>query len=117
MERASAAAVSAARGLLAGRVGVLEAARNIGSQVHTLDPELVDEALRTFLGIDSESDRIAVGPVLDAWHPSLRAAKAREAADFEAFYRAPALKAAARLVERFAPTAERGAAADRAAGA
>lgn len=56
--------------------------------------------MRSFLAIDSESDRLVIGRVVEEWHPSLHAAKRREVKEFEAFYRNDALRNAAILVER-----------------
>ncbi len=60
-----------------------------------------DSELLGFLAIDSQSDHLPVGPVLEEWHPNLRDAKLKEVTDFEDFYREGALRDAAILVERY----------------
>jgi hypothetical protein len=49
------AIVSAARGLLTGSIGVLEAARILASIQSEIDPALEDNELTTFLAIDGEA--------------------------------------------------------------
>ena len=98
---AHAAIASAAQRLLTGELGVIDAARKISQHRHTVDPDMEDGELLGFLAIDSQSDHLAVGPVLDEWHPSLRDAKRKEVADFEDFYREGALRDAAILFERY----------------
>jgi hypothetical protein len=101
LAQARAAVVSAAKRLLAGEIGVVEAAREIARNGHVLDPDMQDPELVGFLAIDSESDRLILERVIHEWHPSLHAAKRQEFRDFESFYREDALQDAAVLVERY----------------
>ena len=48
---ARAAVVDAARALLAGHIGLIEASRVIAWHRHTIDPAMDDEALLGFVGI------------------------------------------------------------------
>jgi hypothetical protein len=95
--------VAIARELLAGRVGVIEAARQIdafrGDRVglDEFDPDFV-----TFLAIESETDDLPVGDTRSHWAADALAQKDLEIARCEALYRAQALEAASHLVTRFA---------------
>ena len=93
--------MAAAKSLLAGDLGVVEAARQISRYQHTVDPDMRDKDLLYFVGIDSESDRLVFGRALQEWQPSLHDAKRQEFADFETFYRPGALRDAAVLIERY----------------
>ena len=95
--------VGIARALLAGRIGVIEAARQIdayrGDRValDEFDPDFV-----TFLAIESETDDLPLGESRTHWAPDALAQKDAEIARCEELYRTDALEAASRLVERFA---------------
>ena len=93
--------VSAARRLLAGEIGVVQAAREIARQCSTVDPHMQDVELLGFIGIDSESDRLVPEQFIQNCDPSLHDQKRKEFSDFERFYLESALKDAAVLVERY----------------
>jgi hypothetical protein len=98
---ALAAIVDAAQALLRGVSGVIAVARIIDANAHVVDPDMNDEELLTFKAIDDQSDHLAVGEMLENWHPTLRDAKRREVEEFEAFYREQACRVAAALVKRY----------------
>ena len=95
--------VGLARELLAGRIGVVEAARRITAlrgdrvELDEFDPDFV-----TFLGIDRETDYLPVGDERTHWAADALAAKDLEIARSDEFYRTRALAAASHLVTRFA---------------
>jgi len=95
--------VAIARELLAGRLGVIEAARQIdafrGDRVglDEFDPDFV-----TFLAIESETDALPLGETRSHWAADALAQKDLEIARCEDLYRAQALEAASHLVARFA---------------
>ncbi len=95
--------VAIAQDLLAGRIGVLEAARQIdalrGDRVglDELDPDFV-----TFLAIDSETDDLPVGESRRDWAADALAEKDIEIARCEELYRRQAVESASHLVARFA---------------
>jgi hypothetical protein len=60
-----------------------------------------DSQLLGFMAVDSQSDHLAIGPLLEEWHPSVRESKRQEVLEFEEFYRADSLRDAAVLVERY----------------
>ena len=95
--------VGIARELLAGHVGVLEAAHRISAlrgdrvQLDEFDPDFV-----TFLGIDSETDDLPLGEDRAHWAPDVLVEKDLEIARCDELYRSQAIEAASRLVARFA---------------
>ena len=95
--------VAIARELLAGRIGVVDAARQIdafrGDRVglDEFDPDFV-----TFLAIDSETDDLPLGETRRHWAADALAQKDREIARCDELYRAQALEAASHLVARLA---------------
>jgi hypothetical protein len=105
LELARARIVEAARALLAGELSVLEAAQRIAGARHDLDPEQVDSDLLFFAGIDSEGDPLTILDSVHGWHPSVRAQKEREVAEFNAFYQAAARESTEALLAKFARTA------------
>ena len=95
--------VGIARELLAGRIGVIAAARQIaafcGDRVglDEFDPDFL-----TFTVIESETDALPVGESRRHWAPDALAQKDLEIAQCEEFYRSEAAEAACRLIARFA---------------
>jgi hypothetical protein len=91
-----------ARAILAGRIGVIEGAREIrrfcGGHLGFDDR---DPDLNTFVAIDSETDDLPIGDVRRYWAPDALAQKDAEIARCEAVYREAALKAASHLITRF----------------
>lgn len=102
---AKARLVDAARRLLAGQIGVIEASRLIDAEAYDIDPEMQDEELLGFKGISSQTDHLAVGALLEEWHPSVREEKRREVLNFEETFRQGALEDAAVLIARYTPPA------------
>jgi hypothetical protein len=95
------AVVEAARSLLDGRADFFEAVRAIAGHAYTLDPDMKDDELLGFMGIDSQTDHLAVGRVLEEWHPSVREQKRAEVIAFEQSFRPDALRDAATLIGRY----------------
>ena len=90
-----------AEDFLAGRLGVIETARVL-AQLAFWAHLRSDEDLETFVAIDSETDILPVGDVRNYWAPE--ALKREDAKIDQAvrLYQGTALKAATRLVQRFA---------------
>lgn len=93
-------ALDIAHKLVAGDVGVVAASRAFSSLANELGPG-VENALRTFRGIDSETDDLPLGPVRHEWHPDALAVKDAELARCEAMYRQNALEACKEIIEYF----------------
>jgi hypothetical protein len=95
--------VAIAQELLDGRIGVIDAARQINAfrgdrvALDEFDPDFV-----TFLAIDSETDDLPVGDVRRHWAADALAQKDLEIARSDELYRSQALEAASHLVARFA---------------
>ena len=95
--------VAIARELLARRLGVIDAARQIdalrGDRVglDEFDPDFV-----TFLAIESETEDLPVGETRRHWAADALAQKDLEITRCADLYRAQALEAASHLVARFA---------------
>jgi hypothetical protein len=95
--------IAVAQQLLTGRIGVIEAARQInafrGDRVglDEFDPDFV-----TFLAIDSETDDLPVVETRDHWAADALAQKDLEISRCEELHRARAFEAASHLVARFA---------------
>jgi hypothetical protein len=100
--------VAIAQELLDGRIGVIDAARQINAfrgdrvALDEFDPDFV-----TFLAIDSETDDLPVGDVRRHWAADVLAQKDLEIARCEELYRSQALEAASHLVARFAQRGQR----------
>jgi hypothetical protein len=86
-----------AKQLVAGRLGVIAAARQLSPLRHEAEPQ-VAEVLLTFAGIDSETDVLPIGKVREAWNPEALKRKEHEIVEAEQFYRASAMNAAAELI-------------------
>ncbi|MBA2433551.1 MAG: DUF2489 domain-containing protein [Chthoniobacterales bacterium] len=95
--------VAVAQELVNGRIGVLEAARQINAfrgdrvALDEFDPDFV-----TFLAIDSETDDLPLGDARCHWAPDALAQKDLEIARRDELYRSQALEAASHLIARFA---------------
>ena len=91
-----------AQAILDGRVGVIAGARQIHDLCcghYGLDES--DPDIRTFVGIESETDDLPIGEVRQYWAPDALAKKDAEIARCEALHRQSALDAATHLVARF----------------
>jgi hypothetical protein len=89
-----------ARDLLEGRLGVIAAAREFTrlaqwARAHE-DPDFT-----TFVGIDSESDHLPVGPVRAEWASDALAKKDSEIHELENKCREDAYRAARNLLEKY----------------
>lgn len=91
-----------AQDILDGRIGVIEASRELSGLRFGVGGDEWDPDFITFVGIDSETDDLPVGQVRQHWAPDALAAKDAEIARCEKMYRDPACEAASHLVARFA---------------
>jgi hypothetical protein len=87
--------------LLEGRLGVIEAARELSRLAHWTDLRS-DDDLTTFMVIDSETDTLPVGNVRQYWSAEALQHKEPEILHAEELHREVALESAERLVKRFA---------------
>jgi hypothetical protein len=92
-------ALETAGHLIGGRIGVIEACRALSSLRHSFGAEY-EECFRPFVGIDSETDELPIGPVRREWSPEALARKDIEIGCCERTYRNSALEACWDLVER-----------------
>lgn len=88
------------RGLLEGRIGVIEAARELSRLRFDLDAE-DDPDFRVFVAIDSETDHLPVGTVRRDWGPDALEAKDREIREYEEASREDAYRAARNLLKKY----------------
>jgi hypothetical protein len=86
-----------AKQLIAGRLGVIAASRELSRLRHDAGPQVAD-VLLAFAGIDSETDALPVGAVRKEWNREALAQKDKEIAEAEQFYRGSAVNAAAELI-------------------
>jgi len=102
--------LEAARALLSGSIGIIEAARQIaGTRLYADDIEqLRDEDYVTFVGIDSETDHLPLGQIRQHWCVEALGQKDREIRAYEEFYRAAAVVAAKNLVAKLEGHAQQG---------
>jgi hypothetical protein len=87
--------------LLEGRLGVIDAARELSRLAYWTDLRS-DADLTTFVAIDSETDALPVGNVRQYWSAEALQRKDPEIRHAEQLYRQAALEAAERLTKRFA---------------
>ena len=93
-------AASTARGILEGRVGVIEGSRLLASLSRGTGVEF-DADFLPFIGIETETDHLPVGEVRRHWAIDALATKNVELVAAEARYRELAFAACSRLVMRF----------------
>jgi DNA-directed RNA polymerase subunit RPC12/RpoP len=86
-----------AKELIAGRLGVIAASRELNRFRHDVEPQVAD-VLLTFAGIDSETDALPVGDVREEWSPDALTRKDREITEAEDLYRNSAINAASELI-------------------
>jgi hypothetical protein len=91
-----------AQDILDGGIGVIEASRLLSPLRFGVGGDEWDPDFLTFVGIDSETDDLPIGPTRQHWAPDALAKKDAEIARCEALYREPAREAASHLVARFA---------------
>jgi len=101
-DRAVARALEAAGKLIGGELGVIEACRTLSSLRHDFGAGFEDHFM-TFVGIDSETDDLPVGPVRREWAPAALALKDVEIERCEQLYRPRAIEACQRLIGRLTP--------------
>ena len=89
------------RDLLDGRLGVIEAARELSKLGFWLRAQN-DPDFTTFVAIDSESDHLPVGGVRREWAPDALQRKDAEIRIVEERWRDEALNAARNLLEKYA---------------
>jgi hypothetical protein len=83
--------------LVAGKLGVIAAARELGTFHDEVEPE-VGEILAVFVGIDSETDALPIGDVRSLWDPEVLKLKDPEIAAAELKHHDWAFDAAGRLI-------------------
>jgi hypothetical protein len=93
--------VETAKGMLDGKIGIIEGSRILGSLyfkvgVDRSDPDFID-----FVGIDSETDHLPIGRVREHWAADALARKDKEIKDAEDSYRERALASCRELIKRF----------------
>ncbi len=93
--------VAIAEAILAGRVGIIEGSRALGSLRHDVTDEPFDPDFITFVAIGSDTDHLPVGVVREKWADSALAKKDKEIKKAEDFYRESALNGCRVLIERF----------------
>ena len=75
-----------AHAILSGRIGMLEACRELARLGDT--PGVMSEEIHiVFLGADSETDHLPLGAVRDLWDPQVLLEKDRQIAEMEAHWR------------------------------
>lgn len=87
----------AARELIAGRLGVIAASRELSCLRHEVEPHIAS-VLLNFTGIDSETDALPIGGIRKEWNPEALVRKDKEIAEAEQFYREKAINAATELI-------------------
>jgi hypothetical protein len=95
--KVAAQVLAMAKQLIAGRLGVIAAARKLSCFRHDFDPDLVTP-LTVFIGVASEMDDLPVGDVRQYWAADALERKDRDIAEAERFYRDSAIEAATELV-------------------
>ena len=73
-----------AKELIAGRLGVIAASREMSRFRHDAEPQIA-ELLLTFAGIDSETDALPIGKVRREWNRDALERKDQEIAEAERF--------------------------------
>jgi hypothetical protein len=63
----------------------------------------LEGVFETFVGVDSETDDLPVGPVRAEWNPAVLALKDIEIARCERQYRSVVLKACRELIQKLCP--------------
>lgn len=86
--------------LLEGRIGVIEASRELNHLRFEVDAEN-DPDFITFVAIDSETDHLPVGTVRRDWGPDALEAKDRESREYEEASREDAYRAARNLLKKY----------------
>jgi hypothetical protein len=85
---------------LSGGAGLIETARALTRFGHELGARLEPDFI-TFMGIDSETDALPVGPARQPWAADALVEADRKIAQIEDFYRQRATASAQRLIARY----------------
>ena len=96
--RAKAQIRSLVERFLSDELGVIEMSRSISPLRHQVGTEFAN-ALRTFAGIDSETDDLPVDSVRRYWNTEMLAIKDREICKAENLFQQAAIDAATRLLQ------------------
>jgi hypothetical protein len=94
--------VNIAQDFLDGRIGVIQASRQLSALRFAIAGDESDPDFLTFVGIESETEDLPVDQARQQWSPDALAAKDAEIVRCEALYREAAREAASHLVARFA---------------
>jgi hypothetical protein len=87
-----------AQAVLSGRMGMLEACRELASLGHT--PGVMSEEIHTvFIGADSETDHLPIGAVRELWDQQVLLEKDRDIAAMEAHWKDRVVAACKELVD------------------
>jgi hypothetical protein len=98
IESLRACAKEVSQAILSGRVGIVEASRELACLGHT--PDVMNEEIHNvFVGACSESDHLPIGAVRDLWNPQVLEEKDREIADIEARWKDRILAACKSILE------------------
>jgi hypothetical protein len=92
--------VTRCRDLLEGRIGVIEASRELSRSRFEADAE-TDPDLGVFVAIDSETNHLPVGTDRREWAPDALEAKDREIREYEQASRDDAYRAARSLLKKY----------------
>ena len=90
-------AVSAARGILNGQVGVIEGSRNLAALSRKFSADKRERFL-LFIGIDSESDNLAIGPERQYWAEEALVKQDTEIENAEDYYKEDVFNACRALI-------------------
>lgn len=89
-----------ARKIVDGEIGVIEGSRQMMAYADRLHAGDTEE-FRIFCGIDSESDHFPLGRAREHWSANALREKDAEIKAFEDFYRACAVEAARKMLEKY----------------
>jgi hypothetical protein len=92
--------MTVSRELLEGRLGVIEAARELSRLRYDVGAES-DPDFIMFVAIDSETDHLPIGTVRREWTPDALEAKDREIREYEERSREEAYNAARNILKKY----------------
>jgi len=99
VDRPATRAIDVARGLISGRVGVIEGCRELSSLKYAFGDSFTQD-FRPFVAIDRETDHLPIGAVRREWNPDALARKDIEIARCEELYRPQVIEDCERLIRR-----------------
>ena len=98
IESLRAFAKEVSQAVLSGRMGMIEASRELANFGNV--PDVMSEDIhKVFVGTCSESDHLPIGTVRDVWNPQVLEEKDREIADIEACWKDRILAACKSILE------------------